>query len=63
MGPYKWIIFVDFGVFKTWQFSNYNVRRDPIIEIETLMITHQFKEVAGATFHDYSRSQLDFTTK
>ena len=34
-GPHKKIEFADFGVFKVWQFSKYNVRRDPIFEVET----------------------------
>ena len=58
MGPHNGIDFADFGVYKAWQFSKYNVRRDPIVEMETLMGTHQVKEVGGATSHDPSRSQL-----
>ena len=58
MGPHNGIEFADFGVYKAWQFSKYNVRRDPIFEVETLMGTHQVKEVGSATFHDSSRSQL-----
>ena len=58
MGPHKEIKFADFDVYKAWQFSKYNVIRDPIFEVETLMDTHQVKEVGGATFHDSSRSKL-----
>ena len=57
-GPNKVIEFADFGVFKAWQLSKYNVRRDPIFEFETLMGMHRVKEVGGATSHDPSRSQL-----
>ena len=35
----------DFVVFKTWQFSKYNVRGDTIFEAETLMGTRQVKEI------------------
>ena len=45
MGPHNGIDFADFGVYKAWQFSKYHVRRDPIFEMETLMGTHQVKEV------------------
>ena len=58
MGPHNRIEFADFGVYKAWQFSKYNVRRATIFEVEILISTHQVKEVRGATFHDYSRSQL-----
>ena len=58
MGPHNGIEYADFGVYKVWQFSKYNVRRDPIFEMETLMGTHQVKEVGGTTSHDPSRSQL-----
>ena len=34
----KRIEFSDFDVYKAWQFSKYNVRRDPIFEVETLML-------------------------
>ena len=63
MGHHRGIKFVDFRVIKAWQFSKYNVRRDPIFEVETLMGTHQVKEVGGATSHDPSRSQLVFYHK
>ena len=63
MEPHNGIEFADFGVYKAWQFSKYNVRRDPIFEMETLMGTHQVKEVGGATSHDPSRSQLVFQHK
>ena len=63
MGPHNDIEFADFGVFKVWQFFKYNVRRDPIFEGETLMGTHQVKEVKGATSHHPSRSQLAFRHK
>ena len=39
-GAYKRLEFVDFGVYKAWQFSKYNVRINPIIEAETLMVMH-----------------------
>ena len=42
-GPHKVIEFVDFVVFNAWKFSKYNVRRDPIFEVETLMGTHRVK--------------------
>ena len=58
MGPHKGIEFADIDVYNAWQFSKYNVRRDPIFEMETFMGTHQVKEVKGATSHDPSRSQL-----
>ena len=58
MGPHKRIEFADFGVKTTWQFSKYNVRRDPIFEVETLMGSHQVIEVGGATFHDSSEFQV-----
>ena len=45
MGPHKGIEFADFGVYKAWQFSKYNVRRATKFEVETLMGTHQVKEV------------------
>ena len=45
MGPHNGIEFADFGLFKAWQFSKYNVMRHPIFEVETLMGTHQVKEV------------------
>ena len=61
MGHHRRIEFVDFRVIKAWQFSKYNVRRDPIYKVETLMGTHQVKEVEGATSHDPSRSQLVFS--
>ena len=52
-----------FDVFKTWQFSKYNVWRDTVFEFETLMGTHQVKEVGTAISHDPSRSQLAFHHK
>lgn len=45
-------------MFKAWQFSKYDVRKDSIFEGETLMGTPQVKEVKGATSHDRSRSQM-----
>ena len=45
-------------MYKAWQFSKYNVRRDFIFEIETLMGTHQVKDVGGAISDNVSRSQL-----
>ena len=58
MGPHNGIEFSDFGVYKAWQFSRYNVRRATIFEVETLMGTHQVKAVGGATSNDPSDSQL-----
>ena len=29
-----------FGVYKAWQYTIYNVRRNPIFEVETLRGTH-----------------------
>ena len=58
MGPHNEIEFADFGVYKAWQFSKYNVRRATIFEVETFMATHQVKAVGSATSHDHSRSQL-----
>ena len=55
---HNWIEFTDFGVYKAWQFSKNDVRRDPLFEMEILMGSLQVKEVGGATFHDPSRSQL-----
>ena len=52
------IEFADFVEYKAWQFSKFNVRRDHIFEVETLMGTHQVKEVGGATSYHPSRSQL-----
>ena len=39
------------------QFSKYNVRRDSIFEMETLMGTHQVKEMISETSHDTSMLQ------
>ena len=50
MGPYKWIEFADFDVYKARQFSKYNVRRDPIFEVKTLIGTHRIKEVGFVPF-------------
>ena len=58
MGPHNGKEFADFGVYKAWQFSKYNVRRDTIFEVETFMGTHQVNAVGDATSHDPSRSQL-----
>ena len=58
MGPHNGIEIADFGVYKARQFSKYNVRRDPIFEMEIFICTHQIKEVGCATFHDPSRSKL-----
>ena len=33
IGPHNGIEFADFGVYKAWQFSNYDVRRDPFFEM------------------------------
>ena len=63
MGHNRGIKFADFRVIKVWQFSKYNVRSDFIFEVETLMGTHQVKEVGGATSQDPSRSQLVFHHK
>ena len=58
IGLHNGIEFADFDVYKAWQLSKYNIRRDFIFEVETLMDTHQVKAVRGATSHDPSRSQL-----
>ena len=39
-GTNKQIEFAGFGVFKAWQFYMYKVRRDPILESETLVGTY-----------------------
>ena len=57
-GPHNGIEFAYFCVYKAWKLSKYNVRRATIFEVETLMGTHQVKQVRGATSHDPSRSQL-----
>ena len=57
-GPHKRIKFADFGLYKAWQFSKYNVKRDIIFEMKTFISTHQVKELGGAPSHDSSRSQL-----
>ena len=48
--PHKGIEFADFGVYKAWQFSKYNVRRNTIFEVKTLMGTHRIKEVGCVPF-------------
>ena len=58
MGHHRGIEFANFRVIKAWQFYKYNVRRDPIFEVETLMGTYQVKEIRSATSHDPSMSQL-----
>ena len=58
MGHHLKIEFADFGEYKAWQFSKYNVRRDPIFKVETLIGTHEVKKVGGATSHAPSMSQL-----
>ena len=58
MGLHNGGEFADFGVYKAWQFSKYNVRRANIFEVETLMGTHQVKAVGGETSYDPSESQL-----
>ena len=63
MDPHNGREFADFGVYKAWQFSKYNVRRATIFEVETLMGTNQVKEVRNATSHDPSRSQLAYHHK
>ena len=63
LGPHNGIEFADFGVYKAWQFSKYNVRRATIFEVTTFMGTHQVKAVGCATSHDPSRSQLAFHHK
>ena len=57
MGPNTKIEFADVDVCKAWQFSKYNVRKNFIFEMETLMGTHQVKETGGATSNDSRRSQ------
>ena len=61
MGHQSEIEFNDFRVIKARQFFKYNVKKDPIFEIVTLMGTHQVKEVGGATSYDPSKSQLFFS--
>ena len=39
-GPHNGIELADFGDYKAWQFSMYNVRRDSIFETKRLMGTH-----------------------
>ena len=50
MEPHKGIEFADFDAYKASQFSKYNVRTDPIFEVETLMGTHRIKEVGYVPF-------------
>ena len=45
MGPHKRIEFADFDVYNAWQFSTYNVRKNPIFEVDILMGTHRIKKV------------------
>ena len=49
-GPHYRIELADFGVYKAWQFSNYNVRRDFILETKTLMGTHWIKRCETCPF-------------
>ena len=63
MGPHLGIEFADFGVYNAWQFSKYNVRRDPIFEVETLMGTHQIKEVGGEPLTTLAGPNWPLTTK
>ena len=49
-GPNKWIELADFAVYKAWQFSMYNIRRDPILETKTLMGTHWIKRCETCPF-------------
>ena len=61
MGPHKGIEFADFDVYKAWHILKYNVRKDPIPEVETLMGTYQIKKwdvSCSGDFHYPSRSQL-----
>lgn len=52
---YEEIKFADFDVYNAWKLFKYNVRRDFIIEAETLMGTHHVKEVGCNTFGRLSR--------
>ena len=49
-GPHNGIELADFGVYKAWQFSMYNVRRDFILETKTLMGTHWIKRCETCPF-------------
>ena len=50
--------FADFGVYKAGQFSKYNVLKNFIFEVKTIMGTHQVKKLESATSHYTSRYQL-----
>ena len=56
MGPHLGIEFADFSVYTAWQISKFNVKRNPIFEVETLIGKIQVKEVGGVTSHDPNRS-------
>ena len=58
MGPHLGIEFADYSVYNAWQISEFNVTRDCICEIETLIGKIQVIEVRGATSLDPNRSQL-----
>ena len=49
-GPHNRIELADFCVYIAWQFSNYNVRRDFILETKTLMGTHWIKRSETCPF-------------
>ena len=50
IGHHKGIEFANFRVIKAWQFSMYNVKRDFILESETLMGTHWIKRCETCPF-------------
>ena len=49
-GPNNEIELADFGVYKAWQFSKYNVRRDFVLETKTPMGTHWIKRCESCPF-------------
>ena len=49
-GLYNGIELADFGVYKAWQFSKYNVQRDFILENKTFMGTHWIKRCETCLF-------------
>ena len=59
MKPLKGIEFADFDVYK----AEYNVRRDPIFEMETLMDTHQSKRLEAQPPMTLAGPNWPLTTK
>ena len=60
------IIFTDFRLFKAGHCYTYNVRNDPNIETEIIMVTHRInkvKVIVKVGFHDSSMFQLAFNHK